>query len=944
MKKILLCIFFSLFISSASVSAETGDDAMSQVLKTIIAPSPQAAGIMRYGEYPVGPGTGVPQINIPLYTVSCDGVALPISISYHASGIKVDDIASSVGLGWSLSGLGMISRTICSSPDYQNNGGFYLSGKNDSLIVNKAIPCNVLFNMASTPNSGVDSESDRYYYTFGNKSGFFRYDINTDSIITIPRSTVHIEATSTGYRAIDDDGTIYIFNKKEGTGPSGARFITSWYLTEVITPNKKEIITIEYDTCKYTQTIASELYSFSNSLVSLPGGYSPTREESQFKYTNYDYEIPIVSSIRWQGHSMDFTYVNDRAEYSFGDKGLSMVTVRNFAGRIINRIKLNKSYLGGYKSRNGRTLLSDIIFYGNSMVDSLKYTFDYFGNYLPNYTFIEINNYENIFCSDYWGYYNGKSSEHLVPREYMNTSCSWYGLTADRSPNAYLTKNGTLKSITYPTGGTTYFDYEGNTINDNTPWGGLRIKSITNKIGNQVTRKEVYTYSSGSPSMNKSWNLFAYYMDYVYSYRFGSLGQKVYEIANYYICVGSPILPLTGWSGNPVFYSKIVKTILDGADNPVAKIVYDYIEDRDYDVGHTDEEDDYPRFYSELNNYDQGQVKPLLAEQKEYRYVNGEPQLEKQIINTYEIDTLSTENIVGVHISKDRAYIYLAGDVGDYGPYDDIETFYQDFHFHNVYSVPKYRQLKSTLVRDNVNGYVTTTSYTYDAYGRTQSPVCVMVSDTASNVMRTDYMYPFMDLANTVSWNMYNDHYIDRVIGTTQFYNGTSVSGTKDEYQQISGKYLLANTKKSIGAGTLETRLAYTSYDLHGNVQELLLDNNNRVLIVWGYNQLYPIAKIECGDKPSMISALIGKIANLGGSSPSDSNIQSLRNTVNSLGGMITTYKYIPLLGITEVIDPQGIKTTYSYDVMGRLDGIYDGQGNLRESYEYKYENPTVNP
>ena len=219
-----------------------------------------------------------------------------------------------------------------------------------------------------------------------------------------------------------------------------------------------------------------------------------------------------------------------------------------------------------------------------------------------------------------------------------------------------------------------------------------------------------------------------------------------------------------------------------------------------------------------------------------------------------------------------------------------------------------------------------------------------MVSDTASNVMRTDYMYPFMDLANTVSWNMYNDHYIDRIIGSTQSYNGTSVSCTKDEYQLISGKYLLANTKKSIGAGTLETRLAYTSYDLHGNVQELLLDNNNRVLIVWGYNQLYPIAKIECGNKPSMISALIGQIANLGGPSPSDSNIQSLRNTVNSLGGMITTYKYIPLLGITEVIDPQGVKTTYSYDVMGRLDGIYDGQGNLRESYEYKYDNPTVNP
>ena len=128
----LFFILSILLLSPITTFAEIDDNLMNQVLKTIIAPSPQAAGIMRYGEYPVSPGTGIPQINIPLYTISCDGIELPISISYHASGIKVDDVASSVGLGWSLSGLGMISRTICSSPDYQNNGGFYLSGKIDS--------------------------------------------------------------------------------------------------------------------------------------------------------------------------------------------------------------------------------------------------------------------------------------------------------------------------------------------------------------------------------------------------------------------------------------------------------------------------------------------------------------------------------------------------------------------------------------------------------------------------------------------------------------------------------------------------------------------------------------------------------------------------------------------------------------------------------------------
>jgi len=60
----------------------------------IIYPSPLANSFTRYGEIPIDFSTGIPKIEIPIYTIKGKKLSLPISISYHGSGIKVNDIAS----------------------------------------------------------------------------------------------------------------------------------------------------------------------------------------------------------------------------------------------------------------------------------------------------------------------------------------------------------------------------------------------------------------------------------------------------------------------------------------------------------------------------------------------------------------------------------------------------------------------------------------------------------------------------------------------------------------------------------------------------------------------------------------------------------------------------------------------------------------------------------
>ena len=63
-------------------------DAVAHVVDSIMPLSPQAASLARYGEYPVSHATGVPDITIPIFIVSVGKFSLPVSISYHASGIK----------------------------------------------------------------------------------------------------------------------------------------------------------------------------------------------------------------------------------------------------------------------------------------------------------------------------------------------------------------------------------------------------------------------------------------------------------------------------------------------------------------------------------------------------------------------------------------------------------------------------------------------------------------------------------------------------------------------------------------------------------------------------------------------------------------------------------------------------------------------------------------
>lgn len=83
----------------------------------ILQPSLEAQSLGDFAEIPVDLYTGRTNINIPLFTITHNDIEVPVSLSYHGGGIKVDDECGVVGLGWILNASGVVSRIVRGMPD-----------------------------------------------------------------------------------------------------------------------------------------------------------------------------------------------------------------------------------------------------------------------------------------------------------------------------------------------------------------------------------------------------------------------------------------------------------------------------------------------------------------------------------------------------------------------------------------------------------------------------------------------------------------------------------------------------------------------------------------------------------------------------------------------------------------------------------------------------------
>jgi YD repeat-containing protein len=145
-------------------------------------------------------------------------------------------------------------------------------------------------------------------------------------------------------------------------------------------------------------------------------------------------------------------------------------------------------------------------------------------------------------------------------------------------------------------------------------------------------------------------------------------------------------------------------------------------------------------------------------------------------------------------------------------------------------------------------------------------------------------------------------------------------------------------TQVAKGNANLQNQFQYTAYDSFGNLLELRKENGMINSYLYGYNHTQPIAKIE-NINNEQLKNILG-VTNL---ELVDETylpiINNLRSSSLLANAMITTYTYIPLIGISSITDPKGDRVDYIYDSFGRLTETKDINNNTLSKNEIHYKN-----
>ncbi|WP_313255194.1 hypothetical protein, partial [Empedobacter sp.] len=312
----------------------------------ILPKTPEQAAFQRYIDIPQGNHTGVHGFNIPIYNIEIDGFLFPISINYNGGGIKVDEIASNIGLGWSLNiGSISLSQEIRGNDDLLSTKLKNIQDPNlfDPNGANKTT-ADLMFSSNVQNNGGIEQNPDYFSYSLLNNSGKFIFDSN-DKIHTIPYDDVKIKY-SDNFVLTDKKGIQYFFVRHfQGTNvfPAGGNNlgdldIYSFRINKIIFSNGNSL---EF---KY-KTITQKYIS--NHLMSRKRLFEGNRlycniAFDDFKSTTFanlenDY---VIESIEYNTIPIvHFTYTEDRQDLIGGVK-LDNIKVNDF----FNQRKIIKNF------------------------------------------------------------------------------------------------------------------------------------------------------------------------------------------------------------------------------------------------------------------------------------------------------------------------------------------------------------------------------------------------------------------------------------------------------------------------------------------------------------------------------------------------------------------------------------------------------------------------
>ena len=448
LRSILLLVLFTVAVFSFPQVAKPFPD--------IIPSSPTVASIEKFGNYPITYNTGTVGVSVDLYSFSLGkGLNVDVQLSYHTSGIKVEDVSGRVGTGWTLFAGGCISRQIKGKKDEGTAGsGFYNFINNHKGYV---FPDMSLATSASVADSIArdikDSSPDLFSLSLLGRSYKF-YVGNDGELHTIPYSNLKFSKhplnsiTGGSWEITDESGIRYIFGLIETTESSGKINESAWWLTSIVSAEGSTLASFEYTACNPVyapitrSTLAFEVFSDTRFPKDLKDSYLGEKSNTTPVPT---YDAYDLSKINIPGKG----YIAIEASKSRLDQAWKLISeIRHYDN---NNALVNK-YGFTYENVGVRPFLTQILKTGSDGITVKHRAFTYYPG-LPGYT---------SKSQDIWGYYNGATNASLYPFD-GSIAYNYLYTSADRYPTDKAVA-GSLKEIIYPTGGKTLLEFENNKV------------------------------------------------------------------------------------------------------------------------------------------------------------------------------------------------------------------------------------------------------------------------------------------------------------------------------------------------------------------------------------------------------------------------------------------------------------------------------------------------
>jgi len=327
----------------------------------------------------------------------------------------------------------------------------------------------------------------------------------------------------------------------------------------------------------------------------------------------------------------------------------------------------------------------------------------------------------------------------------------------------------------------------------------------------------------------------------------------------------------------------------------------------------------------------------LLENEKQYIFKVNDFKIFKEIQNVYSFN----ENIVTSFIFKQNfqlntGYVYNVHD----GPIPNISyTFYNNYFGYSKLIESKEREFINNqileIIENNVYANILHSQLTQKT---------ISYTDNTLNVKTFQYAH---EKGNT---KLINANIVGIPLETTVLKKqnstdvGKVISRQETKYDDPTNLFPSSVLSQNLQTNVMSTELTYDQYDGNGNLLQYTTKDGIPTAIIWGYNSTQPIAKVT-GISYSVVSGLAAEIItasdadiNAGTEQTLIDKLDAFRKNTALQNAQIATYTYDPLIGVTSITPPSGIREIYKYDSANRLESIKDVNGKIIKEFQYNYK------